>query len=122
MPAGEQQAEDRCAPPGSQCRAEGKGRQPGDRNHQQGDRPEPRHQFDEGEDERRTDDEPRPLAEAAEALPTREQQAVHDAKCYIRSGASTPTRSRQRAMTDRVARQRPSRKDSCSLSSTRCSW
>ena len=38
------------------------------------------------------------------------------------SGASTPTRSRQRAITVCVARQRPSRNASCSLSSTRCSW
>ena len=43
-------------------------------------------------------------------------------RSYIRSGASTPTRSRQRAITACVAWQRASRNACCSLSSTRCSW
>ena len=46
-----------------------------------------------------------------------EQEALH-----IRSGASTPIRSRQRAITCCVARQSARRKSRCSLSSTRCSW
>ena len=41
---------------------------------------------------------------------------------YIRSGASTPTRSRQRAVTARVASQSPSRKASASVPSTLWSW
>jgi hypothetical protein len=41
---------------------------------------------------------------------------------YIRSGASTPTRSRLSAITVWVARTRASRKASASLSRTRCSW
>src|SRR5581483_10557208 len=47
---------------------------------------------------------------------------AHGPRAYILSGASTPTRSRQRAITVCVARQRASRNACCSLSSTRCSW
>ncbi len=47
---------------------------------------------------------------------------AHVERSYIRSGASTPTRSRQRAMTACVAAHSPSRKLSLSDSSTRCSW
>ncbi len=43
-------------------------------------------------------------------------------RTYIRSGAPTPTRSRQRAVTARVASQRPSRKASASPPSTLWSW
>ena len=44
------------------------------------------------------------------------------APCYIRSGASTPTRSRHVATTSRVAAQRASRNGSSSESSTRWWW
>ena len=46
----------------------------------------------------------------------------HRPRSYIRSGASTPTRSRQRAITVCVATQSPSRNASASLSSTRWWW
>ena len=49
-------------------------------------------------------------------------RAFHGAGPYIRSGASTPTRSRQRAITCCVARQSASRNASVSDSTTRCSW
>src|SRR5690348_1683506 len=68
----------------------------------------PRREDDQCENKGRRGNEPRPRGVAAEALTAREQEPVHAPECYIRSGASTPTRSRQRAMTPWVARHRPS--------------
>ncbi len=50
------------------------------------------------------------------------EHLAHVGRSYIRSGASTPTRSRQRAMTDCTARTSSSRNTCCSDSSTRCWW
>src|SRR5207342_609339 len=54
-------------------------------------------------------------------VPIRNLRA-HVIRSYIRSGAETPTRWRQRAMTCCTARTRSRRNASCSDSSTRCSW
>ena len=58
----------------------------------------------------------RAVRESDSAQPNR-IRAIH-----IRSGASTPTRSRLRAITCCVARQRPSRNDCAGSPSTRHSW
>src|SRR4029079_6077067 len=47
---------------------------------------------------------------------------AHVRRSYIRPGASTPTRVRQRAMTDCTARTSSSRNACCSDSKTRCWW
>jgi len=62
------------------------------------------------------------LLRAAAAAASSTRNTTPQARIYIRSGASTPTRFRLSAITICVARMSASRNSCASLSSTRCSW